>query len=49
MLDAIRSVIGAAPPGYEWLEYVVFAVILLFVLKVVIDVFFNIFRVVMKW
>lgn len=49
MLDAIRALIGPVPSGYEWLEYTVAAIILLFVLKVVIDVFFNIFRAVMKW
>ena len=49
MLDALHAVIGIAPAGYEWLEYCVLAITLLFILKVVIDVFFNIFRAVMKW
>lgn len=49
MVEAIRSILGSAPDGYAWLEYVVFAIILLFVVKVVIDVFFGIFRAVMKW
>lgn len=49
MLEAVRAILGQAPAGYAWLEYVVCAIALLLIIKIVIDVFFNIFRTVMKW
>lgn len=49
MIDMLRSLIGSPPGGYEWLEYVIAAVVLLLVIKITIDVFFSIFRTVMKW
>lgn len=49
MVDAIRALIGSPPMGYELFEYVVAAIVLLLVIKVVIDVFFSLFRVIFKW
>lgn len=49
MVDKIISLIGSAPVGYEWMEYIVCAVVLLLVCKIVIDVFFSIFKGLMKW
>lgn len=49
MIDMLRNLIGSPPLGYEWLEYVISAVVLLLVIKITIDVFFSIFRAVMKW
>ena len=49
MLDMLRDLIGYPPAGYEWVEYVLVCVVLLLVLKITIDVFFTIFRTVMKW
>lgn len=49
MLDMLRGLIGSPPAGYEWVEYVLACVVLLLVIKITIDVFFTIFRVVMKW
>lgn len=46
MLDALRSVIGSPAAGYEWMEYIVCAVVLMLVVKIVIDVFFSIFKAV---
>ena len=49
MIDMLRSLVGSPPGGYEWVEYVVVCVVLLLVIKITIDVFFTIFRKVMKW
>lgn len=49
MLDAITQLIGEAPAGYEWMQYTVAAVVLLLVCKIVVDVFFSIFKGLMKW
>lgn len=49
MLDAIIELIGEAPAGYEWMQYAVAAVVLLLVCKIVVDVFFSIFKGLMKW
>lgn len=49
MLDMLRDLIGLPPAGYEWVEYVLVCVVLLLVIKITIDVFFTIFRAVMKW
>lgn len=49
MLDMLRDLIGSPPAGYEWVEYVLVCVVLLLVIKITIDVFFTIFRTVMKW
>lgn len=49
MLDYIIQLIGEAPAGYEWMQYVVAAVLLLLVCKIVVDVFFSIFKGLMKW
>ncbi len=49
MLDLLRDILGSPPVGYEYLEYVVAAIFLLLVVKIVIDVFFSIFKLVVKW
>lgn len=49
MFESIRALIGAAPDGYAWMEYVICAVILLLVCKIVVDIFFSIFKGLMKW
>lgn len=49
MIDMLRDLIGSPPAGYEWVEYVLLSVVLLLVVKITIDVFFTIFRKVMKW
>lgn len=49
MVDYISELIGAAPAGYEWMQYVVCAVVLLLVCKIVVDIFFSIFKGLMKW
>lgn len=49
MYDKIHALIGTPPAGYEWMDYIVCAVILLLVIKIVIDVFFSIFKGLMKW
>lgn len=49
MIDLLRGLIGSPPAGFEWVEYVVVAVVLLLIIKITVDVFFTIFRKVMKW
>lgn len=49
MVEAVRALIGSPPMGYELFEYIVLAILLLLVVKIVIDVFFSIFRVIFKW
>lgn len=49
MVDKIIALIGAAPEGYEWMQYVIAAVVLLLVCKIVTDIFFSIFKGLMKW
>lgn len=49
MIDMLRDLLGSPPVGYEWVEYVLVCVVLLLVIKITIDVFFSIFRAVMKW
>lgn len=49
MLDAFRAIVGSAPAGYEWMEYIAVVVILLLIIKISIDVFFSIMRTVFKW
>lgn len=49
MIDGLRSLIGSPPAGYELYEYLIAGVLLLLVVKIVIDVFFYIFRRIMKW
>ena len=49
MIDMLRSLIGSPPAGFEWVEYVIVSVVLILVIKITIDVFFGIFRKVMKW
>jgi len=49
VIDMLRNLIGSPPSGYEWVEYIIVAVVLLLIIKITIDVFFTIFRKVMKW
>lgn len=49
MVDKINAILGSAPAGFEWMSYVVYAILLLFVCKLVTDVFFSIFKGLMKW
>lgn len=49
MINMLRDLIGSPPAGFEWVEYVIVAVVLLLIIKISIDVFFTIFRKVMKW
>lgn len=49
MIDMLRSIIGSPPADFEWVEYVICAVVLILVVKITIDVFFAIFRKVVKW
>lgn len=47
LLDLIRSLLGTVPPGYEFLEYIILFVLLLFGLFVVFGIlqaFFGLFR-----
>lgn len=49
MVDKIISLIGAPPAGYEWMQYAVISLFLLLVCKIVTDIFFSIFKGLMKW
>lgn len=49
MIELLRQVIGTPPAGFEWVEYILCAVVLLLIVKITIDIFFSIFRGVMKW
>lgn len=49
MIELLRKVIGEPPVGFEWAEYVICVVVLLLIIKITVDVFFSIFRGVMKW
>ena len=49
MIELLRKVIGEPPVSFEWIEYVICCVVLLLIIKITIDVFFSIFRTVMKW
>ena len=49
MIEMLRALIGSPPAGFEWVEYVIVSVVLILIIKITIDVFFGIFRKVMKW
>ena len=49
MVNYIIDLIGSAPAGYEWMQYCVAAILLLLVCKIVTDIFFSIFKGLMKW
>ena len=40
--DVINQTIGPAPPGWEWADYLIKAVLLLFLLKCVYKIFMSI-------
>lgn len=44
MLEQIRALIGSAPAGYEWLEYVVSAVVMLFLVSSAVSVVSYVLR-----
>lgn len=44
IVDIIRSFVGTPPFGYEWLEYGVAVIFLLFLLQFVTDLFRNMSR-----
>lgn len=43
-ITEIRSLIGAPPAGFEWLEYLVVAVILLFLLNCCVSFLAGLFK-----
>ena len=49
MIELLRQLIGTPPIGFEWVEYILCATVFLLIVKITIDVFFAIFRGVMKW
>ena len=49
MIELLRKLIGEPPVGFEWVEYILCAIVFLLVVKITIDVFFSIFRGVTKW
>lgn len=43
-ISEVQSLIGAPPVGYEWLEYLVVAVILIFLLDSLVTMIAGIFK-----
>ena len=44
MIDEIRALIGSAPAGFEWLEYIVAAVVMLFLVSSAVSVVSYVLR-----
>ena len=43
-ISEIQSLIGAPPAGYEWLEYLIVAVLLIFLLDSLVTLIAGIFK-----
>lgn len=43
-ISEIQTLIGVPPAGYEWLQYLIVAVILLFLLDSLVTMFAGIFK-----
>lgn len=44
MIEEIRALIGSAPAGFEWLEYIVAAVVMLFLVSSAVSVVSYVLR-----
>lgn len=45
LLEEFRALVGAAPAGYEWLEYVVLCVLLMFLVSCAFSVVSAVLRI----
>lgn len=44
MIEEIRALIGSAPAGFEWVEYIVAAVVMLFLVSSAVSVVSYVLR-----